>query len=180
MYSPVFRRRRYAAFVRLRQPRPESLLAWAAAGVGAIGIASALTLEMRDRFQIVNGVLPPGSVAAARIGALAFGLALIWLSRSLANRRRRAWQLAVVLVIASAVAHMIKGLDFEESVVSLALLAALVRWRRRFDVPGAPGGTRPAIGIAVTVAATAAVILGIELRGGELPDRLADVFTALG
>jgi lysyl-tRNA synthetase, class II len=78
------------------------------------------------------------------------------------------------------VAHMIKGLDFEESVVSLALLAALVRWRRRFDVPGESRGIRPAIGLAVTAAATVAIILGIELRGGELPERLSDVFTALG
>src|ERR1700682_3691891 len=121
--------------VRPRRPRPESLLAWAAAAVGVIGIASALTPEMRDRFDIVGGVLPPGGIAAARVGALAFGIALVWLSRSLAHRRRRAWQLAVVVVIASAVAHMAKGLDFEESVVSLALLAALLRYRRRFDVP---------------------------------------------
>src|SRR3981189_2143086 len=106
MYNPVLRRRSYAALVRLRQRRPESLLAWAAAGVGAIGIASALTPEMRDRFDIVGGVLPPGGIAAARVGALAFGIALVWLSRSLAHRRRRAWQLAVAAVIASAVAHM--------------------------------------------------------------------------
>src|SRR5207249_2695072 len=94
----------YPGGVRSRRPRPESLLAWAAAAVGGIGIVSALTPEMRDRFQIVDGVLPPGGIAAARVGALAFGLALVWLSRSLAGRRRRAWQLAVVVVIASAVA----------------------------------------------------------------------------
>jgi lysyl-tRNA synthetase, class II len=143
-------------------------------------MASALTPEMRDRFQIVGGVLPPGGIAAARVGALAFGIALVWLSRSLAHRRHRAWQLAVIVVIASAVAHMAKGLDFEESTVSLLLLAALVRYRHSFDVPGEPGATRPLLGVIATLAAAGAVGLGVELHGGEIPDRLSDVFTALG
>ena len=36
----------------LRRPRPESLLAWAAAAVGVIGVVSALTPEMRDRLGL--------------------------------------------------------------------------------------------------------------------------------
>jgi len=173
-------RRLYPARVRLRSPRPESLLAWAAALVGAIGIASALTPEMANRVDLVRGVLPPGFPTAARVGALAFGILLIWLSRSLARRRRRAWQLAVVVVIAAAVAHLAKGLDFEEAGISLLLLAALVRWRSRFDVPGDPAATRPLLAVGAAVATAAAVLLGMELHGGELPDRAGDVFTALG
>src|SRR5450759_232953 len=113
MCGPPRRNQSYAGSMRLRRPRPESLLAWAAAAVGLIGIASALTPEMRNRFQSVGGVLPPGGIAAARVGALAFGIALVWLSRSLARRRRRAWQLGVAVVIAAAIAHVAKGLDFE-------------------------------------------------------------------
>ncbi|MFI5039765.1 MAG: hypothetical protein ACHQCG_07485 [Solirubrobacterales bacterium] len=41
--------------MRLRSPRPESLLAWAAAAVGAIGVVSALTPGFAHRFQIVDG-----------------------------------------------------------------------------------------------------------------------------
>ena len=180
MLYPPGRSQSYPDAVRLRRPRPESLLAWAAAAVGVIGIASALTPEMRDRFQIVGGVLPPGGIAAARVGALAFGIALVWLSRSLARRRHRAWQLGIAVVLASAVAHMAKGLDVEESVVSLVLLVALWRHRRRFDVPGDPGATRPLLAVFTAAAAFAAIFLGVELHGGELPDRLSDVFTALG
>ena len=121
-------------------PRAESLLAGAAALVGCIGVASSLTPEFADRYQIVHGVLPPGVPNAARIVALAFGIALIWLSRSLARRRRRAWQLAVVIVIGSAIAHMAKGLDFEETTTTLVLLAALLRYRGRFTAPGDAGG----------------------------------------
>src|SRR5947207_1810461 len=135
---------------------------------------------MADRFKIVHGVLPPGVPEAARVLALAFGIALIWLSRSLARRRRRAWQLGVALVVAAAAAHLAKGLDFEEAVVSLLLLVALVRYRRRFDVPGDPATVRPLIAVGTALAAAAAVALAIELHGGELSDRLSEVFTALG
>src|SRR4051812_7460471 len=67
--------RLYPGGVRLRVPQPEVVLAWAAAGVGLIGIASALTPELANRLDLVEGVLPPGVPAAARVVALAFGLA---------------------------------------------------------------------------------------------------------
>jgi len=166
--------------VRPRAPRAESLLAWAAAALGAIGIASALTPELADRADLVRSVLPPGLPEAARVGALAFGIALVWLSRSLARRRRRAWQLAVALVVASAGAHLAKGLDVEEAAVSVLLLGALVRYRRRFDVPGDPATVRPLVGVGAALAAIATVATAEELRGGELPDRVSDALSAAG
>ena len=156
------------------------MLAWAAAAVGVIGIISALTPEMTDRFRLVKGMLPPGLPTAARVGALAFGLALVFLSRSLARRRTRAWQLAVVIVVASAISHLAKGLDVEEATISLGLLVALIVYRRRFDVPGDPRTVRPLLAIGAIVVAIAAVVAGIELRGVDLPDRGADALMALG
>ena len=170
----------YPQNVRSRRPRPELILGWAAAVVGAIGIVSALTPEMANRFRVVRGVLPPGIPTAARIGALAFGIVLIWLARSLARRHRRAWQLAVVVVLAAAIAHLAKGLDVEEAVISLLLLAALIRWRSHFDVPGDPASTRPLLALAFVAASAVAAAIGWEVHGGELPDRVSDLFTALG
>jgi len=172
--------RLYPGRVSLRRPKPESLLAWGAAAVGAIGIASALTPEFANRYDVVKGVLPPGVPTAARVFALAFGIALVWLSRSLARRKQRAWQLAVAVVVASAIAHLAKGLDFEESMISLLLLAALLRWRRHFDVPGDPRAIRPVLVIAIGAAAAASSTVGIELRGADLPERVGDLLTAVG
>ena len=163
-----------------RRPKPESLLAWAAALVGAIGVASALTPEFADRYDLVRGVLPPGVPEAARVFALAFGIMLIWLSRSLMRRRHRAWQLGVAIVLASAAAHLAKGLDFEEAIASLLLLVALVRYRRRFDVPGDPASVRPVVVIALAALAAGVVAAGVALRGGDLPDQLADLLDAAG
>ena len=155
----------------LRPLSAERLLAWAAALVGVIGLVSALTPEMADRIKLVGGVLPPGWPEAARVLTVAFGIGLIWLSRSLAKRRRRAWQLAVAVVVASAAAHLAKGLDFEEATISLLLLAALVRFRSRFDVPGDPASVRPLLGLGAALAGVAAVAGGAELRGVELSPR---------
>ena len=161
-------------------PRAESLLGGAAALVGAIGVVSSLTPEFAGRYQLVRGVLPPGAPSAARVFALAFGIALIWLSRSLARRRRRAWQLAVVVVIGSAVAHLAKGLDIEEAVSTIVLLAALLHWRDRFTAPGDPEAARPLLVVGLLAAAIGLVTLGFELRGANVPDRLFDGFQAAG
>jgi lysyl-tRNA synthetase class 2 len=165
--------------VRFRTPRAESLLAWAAAFVGGIGLVSALTPEMAGRLRLVQGMLPPGWPEAARVGSVAFAIGLIWLSRSLARRRRRAWQLAVAVVVASAVAHLAKGLDVEEATISLVLLAALIRFRRRFDVPGDPATLRPLLGLGTALSALAAVALSTELHGQELGHRESDALIGL-
>src|SRR5436305_5936185 len=170
----------YPGRVTLRPLSAERLLAWAAALVGAIGLVSALTPEMADRIQLVGGVLPPGLPEAARVLTVAFGIGLIWLSRSLAKRRRRAWQLAVAVVVASAAAHLAKGLDFEEATISLLLLAALVRFRSRFDVAGDPASVRPLLGLGAALAGVAAVAGGTELRGMELSPRSGDALLGLG
>ena len=135
-----------------RRPAP-FLLALGAAAAGAIGVVSALTPEFADRFDVVRGVLPPGLPEAARIVALAFGLALIWLSRGLARRKRRAWLLAVWLVAVSAAAHLAKGLDVEEAVIALVLLAALWRHRGAFTAPGEPAVLHPLARVLVALAA---------------------------
>ena len=158
----------------------ERLLAWAAAAVGATGIVSALTPGIAGRVEIIQGILPPGWPETARVLTVAFGIGLIWLSRSLVRRRRRAWQLAVAVVVVSAAAHLAKGLDFEEATISLLLLAALVRWRRRFDVPGDPASVRPLVGLAGAFTGIAAIAVSEELRGAELPHRAADALTGIG
>jgi lysyl-tRNA synthetase, class II len=144
-----------------RRPSAAALLALGAALAGAVGIASALTPEFANRFDLVRGVLPPGVPEAARALALAFGIVLIWTSRGLARRRRRAWKLAIGVVVASAVAHLVKGLDFEESTATLILLVALWRWRAEFWVRGDPATRWP---LAQAIAGLLAVGLLIWLR----------------
>jgi lysyl-tRNA synthetase class 2 len=138
--------------VGVRRPATPILLAWFAIAAGLVTIVSALTPEAADRLDLVRGVLPPGVPSAARTLALALGFGMIWLSRGLARRKRRAWYLAVAVVAASAVAHLAKGLDFEEATVHLALLVALFRARRRFVAPGDPTTVLPLVQVGLALA----------------------------
>jgi lysyl-tRNA synthetase class 2 len=157
----------------------ESLLAVAAGCVGAIGVLSALTPELANRVDPVRGVLPPGVPETARLVALALGLMLVGLSRSLRRRRRRAWQLAVLLVVGISLTHLVKGLDFEEAVCGLVLVCALVRCRKRFDVPGDPAATRPLLAGLSLIAGTGGVALALSLRD-PLPERLESLLLVGG
>ena len=119
---------------------------------------------------------PPPASARSRSGSRSSG------SRARSrNRRRRAWQLAVVVVLASAIAHhgeraRLRGGDRLARASSPRSCATAVASTfpasrvRRGRCSASPPRSRP----------TCAVILGIELHGGEIPDRLSDVFTALG
>jgi lysyl-tRNA synthetase, class II len=140
------------------------VLAWLATAAGIVSIVSALTPELVDRSDLVRGVLPPGVPEAARTAALALGLGLIWLSRGLARRKRRAWWLALVVLSLSAVAHLAKGLDVEEASAHVLLLVALVRARRHFVAPGDPATIKPLVqvGAALTVCVPVALVYAYD------------------
>ena len=160
---------------RLRAP---TLLGILSAPVGLISIVSALTPNLANRSDLVQGVLPPGVPSAARWIALAFGLALLWLAGSLARGKRRAWQLAVALVPGVAIAHLAKGLDAEEAGVSVLLLLALIRYRRHFHVPGDPDAKPLVLTMAALGSITAALVLYEFDESAALPEDLIDVATA--
>jgi len=164
--------------VPVRAIRGEQAVAAGAALVGLVGIASALTPEIANRSDFVRGVLPPDVPGAARILALAFGFGLVWLSRALARRRRRAWQLAVALVTGISLAHLAKGLDVEEATMGLLVLAALVRYRKRFDVPGDPRSVRPLLTTVAALGALALLSVVLDMRG-LAGDRWEETLAAL-
>jgi lysyl-tRNA synthetase, class II len=163
--------------VRVQRLRPTTLLGIFCGLVGVISIVSALTPSLAARSDLVQGMLPPAAPSAARWAALAFGLALVWLADSLARGKRRAWQLAVVLVAGVAIAHLAKGLDAEEAGASVLLLIALVCYRREFNVPGDPD-TRPLV-LTLIGLASLVVVLGLhELHEGVLSEELFELGTA--
>src|SRR6188472_3747132 len=128
-----------------RLARPPSGLAALALGLGVVNIVSALTPELTERVRVVQTVLSPDAEVAARGLTLAAGVAMLFVASSLARRKHRAWLLAVVVVAASAVLHIAKGLDLEESIANVALL---VRRARRSRLVAAVGGGQCPAGVA--------------------------------
>ncbi len=163
--------------VRRLAPRPPTVLGFLAGAVGILSIISALTPSLAGRIDLVQGVLPPGLPEVARWVALAFGLALGWLAGSLARGKHRAWQLAVVLVAGVALAHLAKGLDAEEAGLSIALLIALIAYRRHFGVPGDPN-IRPLVLNVLALGSLLGVLVLYEFHKSLVPDDLINVVTA--
>ncbi len=147
-----------------RAPRPlreQRRAAWlpplagvAATGMGLVNIASALTPSFSSRMHLLLRVVPREVPVAAHALALSAGLALVILGLYLARRRRRAWGLAVVVLVAAGVLNVLKGLDLEEALASWALAAGLVWGRESFHVLHDGDDFR------VALARSAAVLLG--------------------
>ena len=163
----------------MRRPAPPILLAWFATVAGLLSVISSLTPEMANRLDLVRGVLPPGVPGAARTLVLTLGLGMIWLARGLARRKRRAWWLAIAVVSASAVAHLAKGLDFEEATTHLILLVALVRARRHFVAPGDPATVLPLLQVGAALAICVPLLLVVNYETDHAYERVETAFLLL-
>src|SRR6201995_5412266 len=92
-----------------------ALAAIAAALVGLINVASALTPNIRWRGRLLPAREPVEAMRLFHAFALPAGAALLLVSPYLLKRRRRAWQAAIGLMIALGVLDGLKGLDVEEA-----------------------------------------------------------------
>jgi lysyl-tRNA synthetase, class II len=160
---------------------PPVVVAAGALLVAFVDIVSAVTPVLTDRFDLFKAMLPMGADDVARSLTFASGIALIWLSGGLARRKHRAWLAALGVVTFAAGAHLVKGFDIEEAVGSLALIFALLRLRRWFDVPGDPTSLRPLVtGLAVALAAWAVVGSTSDAHTNRITDLGFEVAIAAG
>jgi lysyl-tRNA synthetase class 2 len=121
--------------LRQRTARCTPALAALAAGlVGLIGVASALTPNIRWRGRLLLDVEPVQAMRLFHAFALPAGAALLLVSPYLLKRRRRAWQAAIVLMLILGLLDLLKGLDVEETVITWAVAAMLVANAAAFRV----------------------------------------------
>jgi len=106
--------------------------------LGALTTVSALLPAQRGRVHTLVQIIPtPASATATAIAAVG-GILLLYLAGGLRRRKRRAWRAAVVLTVIVAASHLLKGLDIEEALFSVAILALLVAARDEFHAKGDP------------------------------------------
>jgi lysylphosphatidylglycerol synthetase-like protein (DUF2156 family) len=115
-----------------------TLTGWAVAIAGAITVFSVASPDAAGRLTRLERVVPLGAVHLSRVLAAVSGLVLVFLGRQLHRRKHRAWVMAVVLLIATSVLHILKGLDYEESVLSAVLVIVLLLGRRQFAAASDP------------------------------------------
>jgi lysyl-tRNA synthetase class 2 len=84
---------------------------------------------------VLHELAPDAVGPLARAAGAFLGLALLFAARGLARRRRRAWQLAVVVASLAAALHALHGLT-RGTPASVVILILLVARRDDFSLPG--------------------------------------------
>jgi phosphatidylglycerol lysyltransferase len=127
---------------------------WAAsiltALVGAVNLVSTVTPNSPRRTEIIEQFVPFDIRAGGHFFAAITGFILLTLAANLLRRKRVAWLLTIVLLIVTIISHLIKGLDYEESLLAGVLLGQLILMRSVFtaqsDTPSITQGIRVLIG----------------------------------
>ena len=118
--------------------------------VGVVNLLSAVTPNLYGRTHWLKEFLPFEIRASGHIFAALTGFVLLTLATNLLRRKRIAWLLTIALLVISICSHLLKGLDYEESLLSGVLLVQLI-WMRHFftaqsDRPSIARGVRVLIG----------------------------------
>lgn len=122
---------------------------WIAA-VGITNLLSAVTPGVSERMEWLRAIFPFEVSAGGNLFAALSGFFLLSLATNLLRRKRLAWWLAVFLLGISLSSHLVKGLDYEEGLLSLGLFVLLLLMRHQFtaqsDRPSIAQGVRVLIG----------------------------------
>ncbi|MPY51559.1 phosphatidylglycerol lysyltransferase domain-containing protein [Streptomyces acidicola] len=175
----------------LSGPRPEAvpaLVARACTLVGLLDMAAGVFPRFRhSRMHALAEVLPGALGPFAAALSLSAGVLLLLLAHGLRRRKRRAWRAAVVLLPAGAIAQFTYRHSLVGVLISLLLLAPLVRHRAEFSALPDPRSRWYALGNFVLMGAGSlllgVVIVSVHTRhivgDPSLSDRLEHVLYGL-
>ncbi len=102
------------------------------AGMGLVNLVSAATPGLPERIGWIEALFPFQVRAGAHVFAAVIGFLLLVLSANLLRRKRVAWLLTVGLLVLSILSNLIKGWDYEESLLAGILFVQLLLMRRQF------------------------------------------------
>lgn len=136
------------------------VLAGALAINAVLLLASTATPAMRYRFKMVQDFVPLDAMEASHAVAVVAAAVMLFLIRGILRGYRAAFIVTGTMLAVSAVAHTLKGGDFEEALVSVGMLLMLVGARRAFTRRG-----RIPVGWELTIAAALGSVLFFVLVG---------------
>lgn len=108
------------------------VLAYLTFGGGVVLLASAAFPTLSDRLEVLNSYVPLAAIEVSHLLSVATGVLLIALSRGIAAQLRSAYQLTLALLIGGALLSLLKGIDYEEAALLLAVALLLRMQGRRF------------------------------------------------
>lgn len=118
--------------------------------VGVVNLVSAVSPSLPGRVAFLKRIFPFEIRASGHVFAALTGFILLTLATNLLRRKRVAWLLTIGLLVVSIISNLLKGLDYEESLLSAVLLIQLLLMRGTFtaksDPPSLAQGVRVLIG----------------------------------
>jgi phosphatidylglycerol lysyltransferase len=109
-------------------------LSFVVLGSGVINLYSVAGRALPERAAIIREIFPLAFVHLSRFFAMLIGFALVVLSINIFKRKKRAFQITLLLSILSVFFYLIKGLDYEEATLSVLLIILLLLSRKTFTV----------------------------------------------
>lgn len=114
--------------------RSRRLASYGVALVGLLGLLSATSRPARGRLESLLQVLPFVVPRSAATTLVFVSFTLLLTARGLRRGQRLAWASTLLLLAVSAVLHVLKGLDVEESVAVMVVLVGLATQHAAFQV----------------------------------------------
>lgn len=106
---------------------------------GIYNLFSALTPAVSLRLGILRDFIPIDILYAGRTATVIIGYVLVVLSQKLVARNKNAFVVTLVILSVNSFAHIIKGLDYEEALISLLLVLVLLIFRSYFTAKADKG-----------------------------------------
>lgn len=115
------------------------------AAMGVVNVLAAVRPSMQSRLRLLEQYSPLQVTHGGHLTSALAGFALLMLASGLWRRKRVAWLLTLLVLLASIVTHLIKGLDYEEASLAALLSIVLLVWRSHFHARSDPPSVRQAI-----------------------------------
>lgn len=125
--------------------------------LGIINIISVLTPAMADRLSRLEDFLPMDAIHASNYFVFIAGLFLLLTAAFMLKGLRMAWYFAIVLSLISGIGHITKAIDYEEALVSFAIIIILIVSRKEYYVRHNP--RLRYIGIQTTILSILAILV---------------------
>ncbi len=159
--------------------RTRRIAATAIAVAGVLNLVSAVTVPLASRLRVLDRLTPIEVPEAAAAVVAMCGIGLLLLAFGVRRGQRHAWALAQGLLLVGVGGNVVKGLDIEEAVVGLLVVAFLWVQRDDFTAPANPSSARRAITAALIgiAAAITGGTIGVAVRRPHL--RLTEEIAAV-
>ncbi len=102
--------------------------------LGIINVISAITPALPERLKELEQIIPIEAIQVSNWFVLFSGVCMLMLAIYLIRGLRTAWFVALLLSSISLIAHITKGIDWEEAIVAFVTLMFLLLTRKQYIV----------------------------------------------